>query len=114
MVALDARMDEVYWGCYEIDARGLAVPRCADAVCPPDRVAVPDGDDWLGVGPGWVAYGAALGERTGADPANAVGDAVCESRDIAVLAEAELAAGRQVPPERAAPVYLRDQVTRAG
>jgi tRNA threonylcarbamoyladenosine biosynthesis protein TsaB len=114
MVALDARMDEVYWGCFEIDASGLAVSRCAEAVCPATRVEVPAGGDWMGVGPGWSAYADALSLRTGIDPATVTSDVLCEARDVAALALGAFAAGRQVPPERAAPVYLRDQVTRVG
>lgn len=112
LVALDARMDEVYWGCYGIDANGLAVACGEERVCPPGEVEWPGGADWIGVGPGWTSYGEALRARTGLAPSDCIGEVVCEARDLAQLATAELAAGRQVPPERAMPVYLRDRVTR--
>jgi tRNA threonylcarbamoyladenosine biosynthesis protein TsaB len=114
LVALDARMGEVYWGCFEIDARGLAVARCEERVCPPEAVEAPDGEGWFGVGPGWSVYGAELAARTRVAPNHYAGEAFCEARDLAVLGAAELAAGHAVPPERAAPVYLRDRVTRVG
>jgi tRNA threonylcarbamoyladenosine biosynthesis protein TsaB len=38
-------------------------------------------------------------------------EAVCESRDILILAAADFAAGRTLAPEQALPVYLRDRVT---
>jgi tRNA threonylcarbamoyladenosine biosynthesis protein TsaB len=114
LVALDARMGEVYWGCFAIDGRGLAVSCCDERVCAPDQVEAPGGAGWFGVGPGWEVYGAELAARTGVTPDAHAGDAVCEARDLAVLGAAELAAGRQVPPELAVPVYLRDRVTRVG
>lgn len=114
LVALDARMGEVYWGCFEIDGRGLAVACCAEQVCPPERVDAPGGEGWRGVGPGWAVYGAELAAQTGVGPDGYAGEAICEARDLAVLGAAEFAAGRAVPPELAAPVYLRDRVTRVG
>lgn len=118
LVALDARMDEVYWGCYEIDARGLAIPRCEECVCAPERVVMPDtgarDGDWRGVGSGWPADGSALAARTGVTPDARAGEAICEARDLLVLGAAECVAGNAVPPELATPVYLRDRVTRVG
>lgn len=114
LVALDARMDEVYWGCFEIDGRGLARPRCEELVSPPERVPVPPGEGWYGVGPGWVTYGEQLMSRAALDRHRCAGNAICEAYDLALLGAAEFAAGLQVPPELASPVYLRDRVTRVG
>jgi tRNA threonylcarbamoyladenosine biosynthesis protein TsaB len=111
-------MDEVYWGCYEIDARGLAVPCCEERVCAPERVVAPEtgarGGEWCGVGSGWAVYGATLAARTRVTPDDRAGEAICEARDVLVLGAAECLAGNAVPPELAAPVYLRDRVTRVG
>ncbi|NCA71151.1 MAG: tRNA (adenosine(37)-N6)-threonylcarbamoyltransferase complex dimerization subunit type 1 TsaB [Sphingobacteriia bacterium] len=112
LVALDARMNEVYWGCFEIDDQGLARPRCAEQVCQPHLVERPAGDDWSGIGPGWVVHGDALRARTSIMPAPGAAEAICEARDLLPLGAAELATGHQVTPELATPVYLRDQVTR--
>lgn len=114
LVALDARMGEVYWGCFRIDDRDLAVSCCEERVCAPDQVTGRDGEGWFGVGPGWAVYGAELADRTGLSPMAYAGDAICEARDLAVLGAAGLAAGLQVSPELATPVYLRDRVTRVG
>ena len=111
--AIDARMDEVYWGCYEIGARDLAELCCAEQVCAPDRVTRPTGDGWQGVGPGWGVHGEVLTERLGPALSGTNPDGVCEAQDIALLAAAELTAGRWVPAEQALPVYLRDRVTQA-
>ena len=49
--AYDARMQEVYWAAYEVDAQGLVSIRVADEVSAPDQVTLPDGEGWQGVGP---------------------------------------------------------------
>jgi len=113
LTALDARMDEVYWGCYEIGERDLAELGGAEQVCAPDRVTRPTGDGWQGVGPGWGVHGEILSRRVGPALNGINPDGVCEAQDIALLAAAELTAGHWVPAEQALPVYLRDQVTRA-
>ncbi|NEV60460.1 tRNA (adenosine(37)-N6)-threonylcarbamoyltransferase complex dimerization subunit type 1 TsaB [Thiorhodococcus minor] len=113
LAALDARMDEVYWGCYEIGAEDLARIQGEECVSPPNRVpAPPSGDAWMGIGPGWSAYREILRARLGDAVQATRPEAVCEAHDIATLAVAELRAGRQLPAERAIPVYLRDRVTR--
>jgi tRNA threonylcarbamoyladenosine biosynthesis protein TsaB len=114
LVALDARMGEVYWGCFEIDRQGLALSFCNERVCSPEDVEAPSGGGWIGVGPGWAAHGDSLFAQTGIAADVRAGDAICEARDLAVLGAAEFEAGRKVPPELAAPVYLRDRVTRVG
>lgn len=111
--AFDARMGEVYWGCYLLGDAGLMRPVCAEQVAEPERVSVPAGGSWHGIGRGWGTHGEALGRRMGAHLAGASADGICESRDIAVLAAAEVRAGHLVAPERALPVYLRDRVTAA-
>lgn len=112
LTALDARMGEVYWGCFEVGEDGLAAPCGEEAVCPPDRVELPSGQGWYGVGSGWAAHAASLTARVGDALAGVDPDPLCEARDIAVMAAAQWRSGRQVSPEFAAPVYLRDRVTR--
>ena len=107
LVALDARMGEVYWGCFEIEKSGLAAPRCEERVCPPEAVEAPGGEGWFGVGPGWSVYAAELAARTRVVANAGAGETICEARDLAVLGAAELAAGHTVPPELAA-AQLRD------
>ncbi|MGQ9660044.1 MAG: tRNA (adenosine(37)-N6)-threonylcarbamoyltransferase complex dimerization subunit type 1 TsaB [Thermochromatium sp.] len=111
LTALDARMGEVYWGCYVIGEQDMAEPCGAEQVCTPDRVSWPGGDGWQGVGPGWEVYGEALARQLGSALSGIQAEGLCEAQDIARLAAAELKAGRWVAPEQALPVYLRDRVT---
>lgn len=113
MAALDARMSEVYWGCYQRDAQGDAVLVMPERVIGPAQVPLPPGEPWYGVGSGWSAYEALLQARLGSlvqgvDPA-----LVPKAHYVAQLALRDFNAGGGVPAERAEPVYLRDQVVRA-
>ncbi|EVT84710.1 M22 family peptidase [Pseudomonas aeruginosa VRFPA09] len=52
--AIDARMDEVYWGCYQLQQGEMRLAG-SEAVLPPERVAVPwdaAAADWFGAGTG--------------------------------------------------------------
>jgi tRNA threonylcarbamoyladenosine biosynthesis protein TsaB len=109
--ALDARMGEVYWGCYRLGSAGLMEPDGIEQVAPPAHVSLPGDGLWHGAGSGWLAHGAVLRDRLGDLLQGVSPDVICEARDIVVLAAADFAAGRCVAPERALPVYLRDRVT---
>lgn len=106
--ALDARMDQVYWGCYELDESQDLRPIGPEQVIDPDAVYVPRSPDWVGVGNGWARYPDILSTRL----------VVCErwpecypdARDVALLAVHAWRRGETVAPEQAQPVYLRDQV----
>ncbi len=112
LAALDARMDEVYWGCYEIGPADLALPQGEERVCNPEEVERPADDGWYGAGSGWGVYGQLLAERLGIALTGTNPEAICEAEDIARLAAAEYAAGGWVEASQALPVYLRDRVTR--
>lgn len=109
--ALDARMGELYWGCYQLGPQGLMARVGDEEVAPAERVRLPEGAGWHGVGSGWGACGEVLRGRLGANLETVLPDFVCEAKDIAVLAAADFAAGLGVAAEYAIPVYLRDQVT---
>lgn len=110
LAAIDARMDEVYWGAYLRNPQGIVVLEGVEQVIRPDEVPLPDGDHWFGVGTGWDSYQSALRERC--DPAidDVNGQALPRARDVARLGEAGFLAGEAVSAEQALPVYLRDQV----
>ncbi|WED78686.1 tRNA (adenosine(37)-N6)-threonylcarbamoyltransferase complex dimerization subunit type 1 TsaB [Aeromonas allosaccharophila] len=111
LTAIDARMNEVYFGRYElIDDRMQLV---GDEVVS-DPVALVDARGKLAgrvtcVGTGFETYGETL---------NALADELAVSQvrfpaaeDMLPLARAAWLAGEAVPVEKATPVYLRDKVT---
>lgn len=130
----DARMREVYWGCFERSGEaggpGLAVPVAGEEglerVGPPEAVALPvgwtgltggltGGEGVMGVGRGLMAA-PGLAERLPAILASKAWLAretwLPRAREIARLGAACVAAGALKAPEEALPLYLRDDVAR--
>jgi tRNA threonylcarbamoyladenosine biosynthesis protein TsaB len=117
VVCSDARMQEVYWGCFERAENGLGRVLGAEHVGPPLSVVLPD--SWAdapagsiaGIGRGFRAYpvlNGVLGPRV----AVARDDLLPRAVEIARLAALDVTAGRLLKPEEAIPVYLRDDVAR--
>jgi len=101
---LDARMDQVYAARYELAADGSAMQARSEveALAPQD-VRVPAG--WVLAGNAFAAYG----ERLPAAPRL---DALPAAAALLRLAPGLLAAGHQVAPSDAWPLYVRDKVAQ--
>ena len=105
--AIDARMDEVYWGWYQISVQGLVEAIGTEQLSAPEAVARGDGAAVrIGVGSGWQ-YRPRI-----ADAGFATIDAALLPHAAAVL---QLAlpiwhAGGAVAVEQVQPVYLREKV----
>lgn len=111
-VCVDARMQECFWGRYRFDAGGQVRAVAADALAAPGDLALPEGEDWFGVGTGWRSWpelAARLAPSAGFDA-----DLLPEAADLLGLAAEAVAAGRAVSAESALPVYLRDEVAWQG
>jgi len=112
LVCNDARMQEVYWACFERGPDGLARLLGTERVGAPGAVRLPPGwTDAAGIGRGFTAYPALRALPGVCVPAGWDG-LLPRAAEIARLAGAELAAGRLLAPEAAVPVYLRDDVAR--
>jgi tRNA threonylcarbamoyladenosine biosynthesis protein TsaB len=118
--ALDARMGEIYWGCYRIDDNDVAIPLDPELVIAPEQTPVLAGFGWCGAGSGWAAYPELREQhrsalQPGVEPAPAADDQITildctpEASDIAWLAQAAKNQARR--PDQAVPIYLRNRVT---
>lgn len=108
----DARMHEVYWGCFERGSDGLALDKGPERVGPAGSVHLPSPwPDAAGLGRGFAAY-PELKALAGVAMRGAWDRLLPRAAEVARLAAPELAAGRLLPPEAAVPVYLRDDVAR--
>ncbi|MCC5869679.1 MAG: tRNA (adenosine(37)-N6)-threonylcarbamoyltransferase complex dimerization subunit type 1 TsaB [Gammaproteobacteria bacterium] len=109
MVAMDARMGELYALACELDGQGRITPLAEERVMPPGDLHLPPGV-WCGAGPGWAAQADALaeviGRLDGLDDRLYPDAAAVAS--LAALALADGTAGIDVAEAR--PVYLRDRV----
>jgi tRNA threonylcarbamoyladenosine biosynthesis protein TsaB len=110
MAAMDARKDEIYWGCYTGTGENVLVLQGDECVCTPDSVPVSSQDDWVGVGSGWGAYGERLMQRLGRQVVRLLPDLEPRAADVARLGVQAFQQGVRVPPEEAVPVYLRNNV----
>lgn len=109
IVALDARMGEVYYSAYErSEHRWIEViaPMCVA----PERVPRPQGTGWTGCGNGFAVYGAALENALHGALRCAASQVRPSAAAVARLAAPRFAAGEGVDAAFAAPVYLRDKV----
>ncbi len=105
--AIDARMDEVYWGCYRAEQGEMRLVG-AEAVLPPEQAGLPRGatGDWFGAGTGWGAYA----ERIGVPVVAQDGAMLPHAEDLLALAQFAWARGEALAADQAQPVYLRDRV----
>ncbi len=133
LACLDARMGEVYWGCFAADRiRGLR-PVGASRVGPPESVSLPGpvdgpevmglpagtfaglgarvdgGNRYRGIGRGFAAY-PTLATLPGLELDPSDGQALPNARHIARLGALRLAAGEALDPADLQPLYLRDKV----
>lgn len=108
LVAIDARMGEVYLGAFVREGDALQ-PLLAETLGTPDLVAVPDGE-WHGAGTGFAAADGALRQRLGSRLASVDATALPHAGDLARLAAPLFARGESVPPEQLEPAYLRNNV----
>jgi tRNA threonylcarbamoyladenosine biosynthesis protein TsaB len=109
LACLDARMGEVYWGCFSADAARALVASCAPGVGPAADVRLPGPGLYHGIGRGFAAYpllaalpGLILGEGDS--------QALPDARDMARLGALRLLAGEGMDPADLQPRYLRDKV----
>lgn len=106
-VAIDARMNEVYWGTFKAHDGVMRLVQ-EELVCPPEQAPSLDGDDWFGIGSGWQTYAEALSAHHGKAISEYRGEEFPHAADVAVLAVADVA--NAVSAEEAMPIYLRDKV----
>ena len=115
LVAIDARMGEVYWGAFEVGDDGQPRALLDECVSPPQAVPLPPrdgrpGDGWLAAGTGWGSYAEVLAARCDAVCAEWDGELLPHAEDLLAMGEAMLARGEGVDAALAQPVYLRDRV----
>jgi len=109
LACLDARMGEVYWGCFAADAAHGLTALGAPQVGPPASVALPEGRPYRGIGRGFAAY-----PELAAQPGLTLDPEGCRAlpnaRDTAWLGALRFARGEGRDPAELSPLYLRDKV----
>jgi tRNA threonylcarbamoyladenosine biosynthesis protein TsaB len=108
LACLDARMGEVYWGCFSTDESLGLVARSVPAVGPAASVALPFAD-CVAIGRGLAAY-PVLQSLPGVRVLPGALAALPDARDMVRLGAIRFAAGAGMDPADLAPLYLRDKV----
>ncbi len=113
LVALDARMGEIYYGAFEY-WRGTMAPASFEVLLPPEEAELPLEGSWYAVGSGWGKYGDTLQGNLGVfafvEDDCVEPDRLPEAVDMLDLAQYDFAAGKALEPEAATPVYIRTEV----
>jgi tRNA threonylcarbamoyladenosine biosynthesis protein TsaB len=110
-VAIDARMQEIYWGLYKKNDSGLMQAITEEKVCSPENITSPTENEWFGVGTGWNTYPKELESNFTSSLYGFNGDALPAAVDILSLAKAAYLQDKIISVEEAVPIYLRNDVT---
>jgi tRNA threonylcarbamoyladenosine biosynthesis protein TsaB len=110
IVAIDARINETYWGAYEVQANQQVKLIKKEQVGSPKDIQAPDGREWVGVGDAWRVYQAEITYK----PVQIDFDCLPTASAILILASMRFVEGAVVPAREALPVYLRDDVAKKG
>lgn len=121
VAAIDARMAEVYLGCYQLDAAGLMQLQGEEIARKPAELGVADRPAGFGaaqISEAAKVFGVGTGFQTYPDALTAWQQVQISpqilfpsAQDMLTLSQAAFAKGLFVAPELAEPTYVRDEVT---
>ena len=111
--AIDARMNEVYWGCYALSYAGndgLMDSCMEEGICTADQIPLPEGNNWHGAGTGWKSYPDQLANRFEGQISATSPQSYPHAIDIIELAKIEFDLDNAISAEQVRPVYLRNNI----
>lgn len=109
LVAVDARINEVYWGHYQRQGDGIVLVG-KEQVIAADKLPAITQKNWLGVGTGWSAYAEVFETLNQTSENDIYAEVYPSAKYIAMLANVAFEAGEALDAELAQPMYLRDKV----
>ena len=112
LAGIDARMGEIYWGCYQLAENGLMTLKGDEQVSSAELIQLPDDKQWSGSGSAWKGYPDQLNNRFGSVLKSTFADYLPDSTSIVQLAAYEYSQGRLLEASQAQPVYLRNDVAK--
>ncbi len=108
LVGVDARIQEVYWGAYEVSDKGLVTLLHQEKVCAPQDVTLPEDKEWYGVGNAWEIYA----DQIVYSPLKLDTRRLPTAEGVLELAKIKYLNKEWVEAKEALPVYLRDCVAK--
>lgn len=110
VAAIDARMEEIYFGCFSAGPERRAQACSQLQVLPPTEATLPVDAAWAACGSAWQTYGQQLSEQLGI-PAGAVdAQALPDVAEVVPQMLSRYGAGQFVSADELAPLYLRNKV----
>lgn len=110
-VAFDARMQEVYWGCYELNSNHIMQLQGEECVCAAHCVPLPsESATWYGVGSGWAAYETALITRLKGYMSGYDSEMYLHASALIPIALEMFAQQNVSSAENVTPVYIRNKI----
>jgi tRNA threonylcarbamoyladenosine biosynthesis protein TsaB len=106
--AIDARMNEMYWGCYQLD-NGIMRLTGEEKVSPVTKVEKEG--EWHCLGSGWDSFQNELEQLKRVNITSFSLARFPHAQDVATLAVDLYQQGKMVDAEDARPVYIRDEIT---
>lgn len=106
--AIDARMNEVYWGCYKLET-GIMRLDGEEKVSPVAELKAKG--SWHCQGSGWDNFQTELEQSNRVNITSFSPNCFPHAQDIAILAADLYQQGETVKAEDAMPVYIRNEVT---
>jgi len=110
-VAMDARMDEIYAGCFQVKG-GFVTLIDEEKVCTAKHFFPANAEKWLGAGNGWQVYAEMLQANFFEQLIDQQADIYPGAATILKLAEQFYRRGEFVSADKALPVYLRNNVAK--
>lgn len=107
VVAVDAFMQEIYWGAYELGADHVMTAKTLDQLDKPDALTLGYQDKWTAVGNAWTTYENILLTNVISKPTAIDVERSPHAYDVAQIAIGKFAQGEVVCAEAALPHYLR-------
>ena len=117
LAAIDARMEEVYWGAYRYQSKSGWQLDGGETVARAEQVSLPESGKWLGAGTGWGVWEEtfrqeALKQDSGLQIKTVLPDCLPSAEAMLAIAVTDFQNGKYLTPEQAQPVYLRNDVAK--
>ncbi len=108
--AIDARMQEIYWGLYKKNNAGIMQKIREETVSSPSELAPISAGNWFGAGSGWKTYPDELASKFSSNLSDFEGDVYPCAENILTLARVAYRQNEAISVESATPIYLRNNV----
>lgn len=107
MVAVDARMDQIYWAVYTVGQSDIMHLSGAEIICFPDAVPTFASENGYGIGDGWLKYEDKIKISLGFNPIAIDPHVIPHAKDLLKMAVIKYKQKEWITAAEAAPVYLR-------